>query len=292
MYIENLLVTTLNERGLRKKSYDTHRSKIKVFCAWLSAQKIYRLERITREAAEAFLKTVASSATTRNAYRGYLKSSFSDLITRKLAKVNPFAGIRKLSEARKVRRYFNARQTAELATIIARENPVLWMGCKMLYYCFIRNTEQCHLPMDDINLDTCTITVHGSYSKNKKTLPVLIPDAFMQDVREWYHRQLVAGAKYFFTVNGGKVSRGDWFTKQFNKVLKRLGYDTEQYSFYSWKNTGAVDFYRLTKDLKALQLQLRHHSLDQVDEYLRELGVIDNPNIRVHSMPGAVKLAA
>jgi len=32
--------------------------------------------------------------------------------------------------------------------------------------------------------------------------------------------------------------------------------------------------------IKQLQIQLRHHSLDQVDEYLRQLGVSDLGDLR------------
>ncbi len=284
MHIEDLLLTTLERRGLRAKSHSTHRSKITIFCKWLSDNKIYRLERITKEHAELFLNTVGHSATTRNHYRTYLRSSFNNLIEAKLTKSNPFDGIKKRPEARRARKFFTARQIAELSAVIEKENPLLWMGCKMLYYCFIRNTEQSELLLDDVYPLDASITVHASYSKNKRTQPVVIPDAYLHDVQQWHDRQCAVGAKYFFTVDGKKVSRGDWFTKQHAKILKRLGYDTEQYSFYSWKNTGAVNFYRAQKDIKALQLQLRHHSLDQVDEYLRSMGVIDNPNIRTHSM--------
>ena len=58
------------------------------------------------------------------------------------------------------------------------------------------------------------------------------------------------------------------------KILRALGYSSE-YKLYSWKHTGAVALAKAGVGLKAIQLQLRHHSLDQTDEYLRQLGVED-----------------
>jgi len=67
--------------------------------------------------------------------------------------------------------------------------------------------------------------------------------------------------------------------KRFRLVLDGLGYGKE-YQVYSWKHTGAVACVLAGIGLKALQSQLRHHSLDQVNEYLRQLGVGDFENLR------------
>ena len=63
--------------------------------------------------------------------------------------------------------------------------------------------------------------------------------------------------------------------RRFHNVLEVLGFDTKLYNVYSWKHSGAVDCVKAGISIKELQLQLRHHSLDQVDEYLRQLGLID-----------------
>lgn len=283
MNIRDLLVKALDKRALRKKSRETYQSKIDIFSAWLSERRIYRLKRITAKVALEFLATVSKSPTTRNTYVETLRSFFNDLKTQRLIDSNPFDGIARVPEARRGCMWFNDDQIRELSQTLPEEHPVLWMASKLLYYCFIRPTEQLSLPLEDIDLQNGVIRVHASYSKNKKTQPVVIPDEFLEDVRTWYWQQKEAGLKYFITFKGKQIPRGDWFTKQHNRIIRRLGY-SHRHSFYSWKNTGAVKFYRAQRDLKALQLQLRHHSLDQVDEYLRELGVIDNPNIRAHCM--------
>ena len=54
---------------------------------------------------------------------------------------------------------------------------------------------------------------------------------------------------------------------------------------YSWKHTGAVMAVKAGIHIKQLQIQLRHHSLDQVDQYLRDLGVSDLSDL-ARSFPG------
>ena len=68
------------------------------------------------------------------------------------------------------------------------------------------------------------------------------------------------------------------------KILKDLKFNTIRHKLYSWKHTGAVQFVKNGGLLKDLQLQLRHHSLDQVDAYLKDLGVGDSSYII--NMPG------
>jgi hypothetical protein len=48
------------------------------------------------------------------------------------------------------------------------------------------------------------------------------------------------------------------------------------YAFYSWKHTGVVQAVRNGVNMKTLQLQLRHNSLDMVNEYLKNLGIMDD----------------
>ena len=48
----------------------------------------------------------------------------------------------------------------------------------------------------------------------------------------------------------------------------------------SWKHTGAGTFVKNNGNLKDLQTQLRHHSLDQVNDYLKDMGVYQSEFIK------------
>ncbi|MCX6270509.1 MAG: hypothetical protein NTU44_04675 [Bacteroidetes bacterium] len=54
---------------------------------------------------------------------------------------------------------------------------------------------------------------------------------------------------------------------------------TQDYKFYSLKHTGAVKAIKYIP-VKDLQMQLRHHSLDQVDAYLRQMKAVESEELR------------
>lgn len=66
------------------------------------------------------------------------------------------------------------------------------------------------------------------------------------------------------------------------KVLIQLKYDTEKYIMYSWKNTGIIEAVRAGIDIVSIARQVRHHSLDQLNEYLVKVGAINCPDLHTH----------
>ncbi len=53
----------------------------------------------------------------------------------------------------------------------------------------------------------------------------------------------------------------------------RAGIEDKDVTMYSWKHTGNCNAYRAGADIKALQQQNRHHSLEMTDVYLRSMGL-------------------
>lgn len=275
----------LDGRALRKKTRQVYKTKIDAFINYCELKNTTEVREITNKFCKQFLAYCRfKSNTTHNSYKENLCSFFAEAKEIGMIENNPFEHIRSLPEHKRGQMFFRKEQVQQLCLHL-EEREQLFMACKLLYYCFIRNEEIANLPIQDINISERIIVVHSSYAKNKKTQTVVIPEEFLPEVKVWYKRQKLAGAEYFITKpNGQKVPRGDWFNKEHAKIIKELGYG-KRYSFYSWKHTGAVEFYKATKDIKALQLQMRHHSLDQTDEYLREFGVMEQTTIRDHKLP-------
>jgi len=69
------------------------------------------------------------------------------------------------------------------------------------------------------------------------------------------------------------------FSSRHRKILKELNYG-DGFALYSWRHTAAVDGYKAGIPLKELQIHFDHHSLDQFDQYLRQLGVKDLKHIK------------
>ena len=64
------------------------------------------------------------------------------------------------------------------------------------------------------------------------------------------------------------------------EILKELKFNTRRHKMNSWKHTGAGTFVKNNGNLKDLQTQLRHHLLDQVNDYLKDMGVYQSEFIK------------
>jgi len=56
------------------------------------------------------------------------------------------------------------------------------------------------------------------------------------------------------------------------------------YTLYSWKHSGVVAAYNAGVDIKTIQSQCRHQSLEQTDIYLKSLGL--GINKAINKIPG------
>ena len=167
--------------------------------------------------------------------------------------------------------YFSQAQVRYLASRMKTDHPVLWLGVQLLYYCFIRPGESRLLKVGDILMEDAKICIPKEISKNKKTQYVIIPEPFREDLEIALlgrnPAEYVLGDLTPISVNHLKYKH--------QSFLKSLHFDTKRHKLYSWKHTGAVAACQVGINLKQLQMQLRHHSLDQVNAYLRQLGIMD-----------------
>lgn len=171
-------------------------------------------------------------------------------------------------------RYFQKHEQKRLIEYLSEHDPELLLWCSFVYYCFLRpRSELRFLQIHHIHFDDAKILVPANVSKNKKSQYVVIPDAFLPALAVLQSRN---PRSYIFPgKKQGKPTGYNTMGRRFHIVLDFLGFDTKLYNVYSWKHSGAVDCVKAGISIKELQLQLRHHSLDQVDQYLRQLGLID-----------------
>lgn len=208
-------------------------------------------------------------------YRNTLYTLYNKAIDQELTDYNPVKKVKTIKRQPKSLMYFSDIQIQQLKSKIIFTNPQLWLGIQLLFYCFIRPTEQRNLKIADINLDYNFIEIPGEFSKNKKTEKVAIPEAFKNDllfIKQYPKSYYVLGK------NGtcGKEPIGiKWLNDNHNKYLKALQI-TGRYAFYSWKHTGVVKCVQNGLNIRDIQNQLRHHSLDMVQEYLKNLGVLQS----------------
>jgi integrase len=170
-------------------------------------------------------------------------------------------------------RYFQKYQATKLLTTIDEKDPELGLFIRYIYYCFIRPNELRQLTVGDILLEEMEIRIPGTISKNRKTQYIVIPAAFQNQLKSLYHKP--PGVLLFSSKNNDTKPVGkSVMYRRHQKFLKLLNFGVG-YTLYSWKHTGAVAAAKAGISIKELQLQLRHHSLDETDKYLRQMGVKD-----------------
>jgi integrase len=267
MAIQKAIYAILEDKRLtwRKKTYQTMKSKADIFFGWMHRKKI------TEEAVEEFFKALLLERhpTTHNAYYNKLKHVFELAGFGKL-----FNRVGKVKAEMTPARYFQSHHIKRLKREINKRDLELWLYVQFIYYCFIRPGDELRkLKAGDILLDEDRIIIKGTQSKNSKTQYVAIPTAFKPSIL--FTGGMNPGDYLFPSPRDRSKPIGiNTMSNRHRVILRELGFD-HQYKLYSWKHTGAVALARAGVSLKAIQLQLRHHSLDQTDEYLRQLGVGD-----------------
>lgn len=284
--IDQHLKNILSEQQaiIQSTSYNSYLSQVRTFTKWLKDNDWLSSLAITEFSEEHVRKffhylavILKRHPTTRNQYRTNLKHLFKLLLERKIIEYNSFECVKKLPTQKTSKKPFNEYQRKQLKDYIQDNNSELWFCVLFIYYCFIRPKEIRLLKISDIDMYEEKITVRAEISKNKKTQYVRIPKPFMKIINS-QQLHLYPGNYFVFGNNGTpglKPRSKNHFNSKHLEILRLLGY-SEQYCLYSWKHTGAITAVKAGINLKELQMQLRHHSLDMVNEYLKNLGVLDS----------------
>jgi integrase len=256
-----------DHRGIwRNKTYQTYKSKVKVFLNWLGPRKLDSL------AINDFFIELSQKRhrTTYNTYRRTLKKILPAIGYNGLLE-----NIHKLKTSTTPAKYFQRHQAKRLKTYLKDNDPELLFFCEFVYYCFLRpNSELRLLKVGDVDLDRWCIRVPGKVSKNWKNQYVTIPLPFREKVKEELFYKHSSEWLFPGRFDQSKPIGTNSMMGRHRKVLRQLGFGKE-YKLYSWKHTGAVACVQAGINIKQLQIQLRHENLETVDKYLRQLGIHD-----------------
>lgn len=248
----------------RLSTYQQYASIVKLFFEWLHEQEP------TRDRVVAFFVDLRTRRhpTTYNKYLLHLSQLFDAV-----GCYGRFEGVERVKSQNTPLRYFQKHQIERLKNYMVEQDPELWRFVQFIYYCFVRPKELRHLQACDIMLHEEMIFVPGKKSKNKKDQYITIPDVLIPSLN-WVYE--LNPADYLFPSSGDTskpIGRNTMYQRHHN-ILKEMNFGP-YYSLYSWKHTGAVTAAKAGISVKELQIQLRHHSLDETDKYLRQMGVSD-----------------
>lgn len=262
--------------ALRKKSYQTYVSKVRHLAAWMRLRGVERLDSRSVKDFFKFLLENKRSRTTYNAYVQLFRSLHKQAYPTAL---NPFKGVQKLRADCSAARYFEPTQIAMLKAAM-KQDPQLWLFVQFIYYCFIRPGELRQLKIGDILFDRAQISIRGEIAKNHRHQYVRIPKAFIPTFYEYRLHEWPEDYYVFSTLEhpAHKPVGINYFGNRHRALLQSLRF-AKQHKLYSWKHSGVVAAVRAGIHIKQLQLQLRHFSLDQVNDYLSDLGVRDTEEL-------------
>lgn len=288
----NTLISALktlvdNKKALRKKTYHSYKNHVETLITWLKENKRFSIKpyEFTKPLCFQYMDYRLSTGITTRTYnnvRNFLKTLFDELILRDECLINPFRFVRCLPETPKTHVAFNQIEQAKIKRHCKENNlSGLLLYIQFIYYCYIRPGELRQLQVKHINWDDKTICIPANISKNKKTMWVVIPDVFFVELLS---SNLYDNPESFYIFGKNLLPSenpiiADKVAREHRSVLNQLNI-TKEHTLYSWKHTGVISALNNGINLKDIQLQLRHHSLDEVNTYLRSLGMLASTEVR------------
>ncbi len=166
------------------------------------------------------------------------------------------------------------------AEIIDRNDMQLFLFVNFIYYTFVRPTEELRfLKIEHINLTT--IFIPAEISKNKRGEHVIIPPGLEKLIVKFKLRQYPPDF-YIFTASGipgAKMAGVNFFYKRHRAILESVNLFGLGYDIYGYKHSGNCKLFLAGADIKQIQRQNRHKTLEQTDNYLKDLGLIRNDEV-------------
>jgi integrase len=196
------------------------------------------------------------------------------MVERSIIDKNPGKGIRRLQQVEKKNIAFTPKQRDILEKYLKLHDPELFLFTRFIYYTFIRPVELLRIRMSEVDIKQGIILVRSHQAKNKKQMPVTIPRA----LEEYLPAELKEYPPNFYLFGKGLAPGPEPLdrkrvTERHTRAMKACGVYDGEVTMYSWKHLGNCNAYRAGADIKALQAQNRHHSLEMTDKYLRSLGL-------------------
>ena len=265
-------ILSIKEDSCRKRTSNTYKSMIKIFTEWLKAMKIQDIpvDDFNYYRAQEFMDFTKSKL--KNGNRTYnnrvtaMKTIFKMLVKREWIQVNPFENIERFPKEDAEISAFSMDDLMIMQKYLPTWNYDLYACACLIFYCFIRPQELVRLRISNFQLERRSIIIPGNVAKNKKQQVVNIPDALFPILlkMDWKF----PGNFYVFAkhqARGPKEYAPTRIAEAWRKFADHHGIEK---NIYSLKHTGVGMAIEAGINVRDLQLQLRHSSLDETQIYL------------------------
>jgi site-specific recombinase XerD len=269
-------------RGLEKKtvqSYESHVRNLNNFC------KANGFRTVNVDAAKSFIAYMIDKdyhPTTINNHRRTFATFFKTLKKEKEVRKNPFEDIDKIMGEADTRSHFTDSQLQKVKKALLDKGMFnIETACKYLYYLLCRPKELRFVKIQDVNFEEWTVRITWRIGKSNRKRYIIIPDS----LKEWMIENNIESYPLNYYLCGKKGFPSEmpvginYWSGHLTSILRELNFD-ETYVLYSIKNTGAIKWYKATKDLVSLQRQIGHQDPKTTTIYLRSLGVMDFDHVR------------
>ncbi|MEA5257159.1 tyrosine-type recombinase/integrase [Arcicella aquatica] len=155
------------------------------------------------------------------------------------------------------------------------------------YYTLARPREELrNLKVGDIKEHT--IYFRPENAKSTENSYIVIPEPLEELIVKYQLREQDPNL-YLFTPNkdkafvpGEKITNSQFFYLKIKKCLKALKLTDKEYDLYSWKHTAVCQLFLSGVDIEAIRQQCRHSDIKQTIQYLKDLGMIRNAEIKLN----------
>ena len=274
------IIVQVRIQGRKQKTQYAYTSKLRVFTEWFRSNGDGQINRLTGQLFLAYLKKDKRLGNVSiNSYRRNLKSLFDELFKLGKIEINPFDTTKALQQKVSTKTWIRPELQSLLKESIYKLDPQLWVACLTQFYCFIRpGDELMGLTIADIvDRDTKNWKYRVSEANAKTGRFRFVPIApALKEVLEPY---IDGFSDHLFifgrggTPNADKIGRNTLYNRH-RMYLRNFDLPIG-YSFYSWKNTGAVMMYKNGIKMKYISLLMGHSSIETTDMYFKSLGIDD-----------------
>jgi len=259
---------------LSKRSGFTYSSVITIFQNWLESVNYQKktIEAITRHVADRYADNMILheniSNRTINNRVSFLRTIFSFLVKKEYLDVNPFKYVDYLKIMEPGISAFTRQELKLITDKLPGYHYQLYVISQLIFYCFLRPAEIVRLQFKDVLWGHGIITIPGTKTKNGESRVIILPDSLVKNLKDW---DLDFPADYYIFGGGKQLipARKEIAPTRIAEVWRKFA-DLHKIkkNIYDLKLTGngmAVD---AGLNIRDIQLQNRHHSLEQTQQYL------------------------
>jgi integrase len=248
---------------------------IKKFTEFLEERKLDKAAihemnyHVARDYVDSMMLDEILSARTINNRITQTKAIFTELRKREYIIFNPFDRIEKMRVKEAEITAFTPKELEKIGELLPEWDYNLYVISQLIFYCFIRPAEIVRLQFKDVLWDHELIILSGQITKNKKSQVISMPDQLIKNIKDW---DLSYPSEYYLFSTKLKPGTqevaptriaGAWreFTTEKKLPAKNI---------YDLKHTGNGMAFDQGMNSRDIQLQNRHSSLEQTQQYLNK----------------------